>query len=98
MAWLSDNGSTQIFNENLKPSQYLLHRLSYLPQFYCELTHFWENVGQTEPDMYLRYLNNNKYIRKGNSSLYYPCLSAKGINKIGDILTTLKHYYIGKIG
>ena len=34
MAWLSNNGSIQIFNKNFKPSQYLLHKLSYLPHFY----------------------------------------------------------------
>ena len=75
--------------ENFKPSQYLLHKLSYLPQFYRELTLFWENVSQTEPDgvseILKQSLQNNKYICKGNSSLYHPCLSAKGINKISDI-------------
>ena len=89
MAWLSDNGSTQIFNENFKPSQYLLHKLSHLPQFYRELTPFWDNASQTEPDDVSEILKqslwNNKYICKGNSGLYYPCLFVKRINKIGDI-------------
>ena len=52
-------------------------------------SHFWENVSQTDPDDVSEILKqslwNNKYICKGNSSLYDPCLSAKGINKIGDI-------------
>ena len=62
-------------------------KLSYLPHFYRELTLFWENVSHTEPDDVSEILKqslwNNKYICY--SSLYYPCLSAKGINKIGDI-------------
>ena len=91
MAWLSNNASIQIFNENFKPSQYILHKLSYLPHFYRELTLFWENVSHTEPDNVSEILKpslwNNKYICKSNSSLYYPSLSAKGINKIGDIFS-----------
>ena len=74
---------------NFKPSQCLLDKLSYLPHFYCKVTLFWENVSHTEPDDVSEILKqrlwNNKYICNGNSSLYYPCLSAKGINKIGDI-------------
>ena len=89
MVWLSNNGSVQNFDENFKPSQCLLHKLSCLPHFYHELTLFWENVSQTEPDyvseILKRSLWNNKYICEGYSSLYCPCLSAKGINKIGDI-------------
>ena len=91
MAWLSNNGSIQIFNENFKPSQYLFHKLSYLPHFYRELTLFWENVSHTEHDDVFEILKqslwNHKYICKGNSSLYYPCLSAKGINKTDDIFS-----------
>ena len=83
MAWLSNNGSIQIFNENFKPSQCLLHKLSYLPHFYHELTIFWDDVSE----ILKQSLWNNKCICKGNSSLYYPCLSAKGINKIGDIFS-----------
>ena len=30
---------------------------------------------------------SNKYICRCNSGLYYPCLSTKGINKMGDIFT-----------
>ena len=92
MAWLYNNGSIQIFNENFKPSQYLLHKLSYLPHFYRELTLFWENVSHTEPDdMYLRYLNKavgitNIFV-KVTLVYIYPCLSAKGTNKIGDIFS-----------
>ena len=48
-------------------------------------------MSHTEPDDVFEILRqslwNNKYICKGNSSLYYPCLSAKGINKIGDIFS-----------
>ena len=47
-------------------------------------------MSHTEPDVseiLKQSLWNNKYICKGNSSLYYPCLSAKGINKIGDIFS-----------
>ena len=68
-----------------------MHKLSYLPHFYRELTLFWENVSHTEPDDISEILKqslwNNKCICKGNFSLYYPCLSAKGINKIGDIFS-----------
>ena len=91
MAWLSNNGSIQIFYENFKPSQYLLHKLSYLLHFYRELTLFSEHVSHTEPDdvseILERSLWDGKYICKGNSSLYYPCLSAKGINKISDVFS-----------
>ena len=52
---------------------------------------FWENVSYTEPDdvseILTQSLWNNKCICKGNSSLYYPCLSAKGIDKIDDIFS-----------
>ena len=44
---LPDNGLTQIFHENFKPSKYHMHKLLYLPQFYRELTRFWENVRVT---------------------------------------------------
>ena len=68
-----------------------MDKLSYLPHFYRELTLFWENVSHTEPDDVSEILKeslwNNNYICKGNSSLYYPCLSANGINKIGDIFS-----------
>ena len=50
MAWLSNNGSIQIFNANFKLSQCLLDKLSYLPHFYRELTLFWENGSHTKPD------------------------------------------------
>ena len=50
VAWLSNNDSVQIFNENFKPYQYLLHKLSYLPHFNSELTLSGENVSHTEPD------------------------------------------------
>ena len=57
----------------------------------CHIYHIWENVSPTEPDDVSEVLKqslwNNKYICKGNSNLYYPCLSAKGINKIGDIFS-----------
>ena len=48
-------------------------------------------MSHTKPDYVFEIskqsLWNNKYICKGNSSLYYPCLSVKRINKIGDILS-----------
>ena len=68
-----------------------MHKLSYLPHFYCELTLFWENMSHTKPDDVSEILKqslwNNKYICKGISSLNYPCLFVKGINKIGDIFS-----------
>ena len=72
---------SKFFTRIFKPSQYLLHKLSYLQNFYRQLALFWENVSHTEPDdaseLLKQSLWNNKYICKGNSSLYYPCLSAK---------------------
>ena len=66
-----------------------MHKLSYLPHFYRELTLFWENVSHSEPDDVSEILKqslwNNKYICTGYSGLYYTCLFAKGINKIGDL-------------
>ena len=88
---MANNASIQIFNENFKSSQDILHKLSYLSHFYRELTLFWENVSHTELDnvskILIQSLWNNKYICISNSSLYYPSLSAKGTNKIGDIFS-----------
>ena len=53
---MAKNASIQIFNENLKSSQYLLHKFSYLPHFVVSSTFSGKMRVIPNRVMYPRYL------------------------------------------
>ena len=94
---LEDVGGVSLFHSNLALSDACKLQIDNYPEFYKSVVHLWIKISATDPqsehDILLQTLWNNKYILIKRKPIFFLEFYQKGINTINDLIDDERGFY-----